>query len=450
MRFIPNSPAIRAEMLKAIGAPRVEALFASIPRDARLERDLRIPSGLAEPDQLALFAALAARNDGQNYAVFLGAGAYPHYSPLVVDSLIQRAEFFTSYTPYQPEISQGTLQAMFEFQTFITLLTGMEVANASVYDGASATAEAVRMADRLQSHGSPRKRALLAESLHPHYRLVVDSITRHMELETATLAMDAASGCVALTALEGALDAGTACVVVQQPNVFGVVEDLAPLAGRAHQAGALLIVIVNEALSLAQLRSPGACGADIVAGEAQSFGVPLAYGGPYLGFMATRQAHVRQLPGRIAGETVDLDGRRGYVLALATREQHIRREKATSNLCTNQNLVMLQALFYLTLLGAEGLRTVAAQNVALLSYLLSQLPPGYRPAFGGPRFNEATLICPKPAAQVLHACQAQGVVPGLDLGRWYPAHGDKLLVAVTETKNRAGIDELVKALRAAG
>ncbi len=447
MRFIPNSPAIRDQMLRDMGVPNVEALFAAIPRDARLERDLRIPPGMAEPDQLALFAALARRNTGQDFAAFLGAGAYPHYSPLVIDSLIQRAEFFTSYTPYQPEISQGTLQAMFEFQTFMALLTGMEVANASVYDGASATAEAVLMALRLQSG---RKRALLAESLHPHYRQVVDSITRHVDVETATLPLDVVSGRVALAGLEGALDAGTSCVVVQQPNVFGLIEDLAPLAERAHRAGALLIVVVNEALSLAALRSPGGCGADIVAGEAQSFGVPLAYGGPYLGFMATRQAHVRQLPGRIAGETVDLEGRRGYVLALATREQHIRREKATSNICTNQNLVMLQALFYLTLLGAEGLRTVAAQNVALLSYLLSKLPSGYRPAFSGPRFNEVALTCPRPAAEIVARCMERGVVPGLDLGRWYPAHADTLLVAVTETKNKAMIDELVKALQAAG
>jgi len=447
MRFIPNSAAIRAEMLKAIGIADLDTLFAAIPRDAKLERPLAIPPGMAEPDQLALFAELARRNESERYSVFLGAGAYPHYSPLVIDSLIQRAEFFTSYTPYQPEISQGTLQSMFEFQTFITLLTGMEAANASVYDGASATAEAVLMADRLQPKSEkPRKKALLAESLHPHYRTVVDSITRHMDLETASVGADGPSGRLDLAALDAALDAGTSCVVVQQPNGFGVIEDLAPIAGRTHKAGALFIVIVNEALSLAALRSPGACGADIVAGEAQSFGVPVSYGGPYLGFMATRHAHVRQLPGRIAGETVDLDGRRGYVLALATREQHIRREKATSNICTNQNLVMLMALFYLTLLGAEGLRTVSAQNVSLLSYLTGKLPQGYRAAFTGPRFNEVALTCPKPAAQVIEACMQRGIVPGLDLGRWYPQHADKLLVAVTEMKNKAAIDALVNAL----
>jgi glycine dehydrogenase subunit 1 len=446
MRFIPNSAAIRAEMLQAIGAPNLDALFASIPRAARMERELAIPPGMAEPDQLALFAELARQNEGERYSVFLGAGAYPHYSPLVIDSLIQRAEFFTSYTPYQPEISQGTLQSIFEFQTFITVLTGMEAANASVYDGASATAEAVLMADRLQPKGSGRKRALLAQSLHPHYRQVVDSITRHMDLEIASVPMEPATGRLDLAALGRALDAGTSCVVVQQPNVFGVIEDLTPIAERAHQAGALCIVIVNEALSLAALRSPGACGADIVAGEAQSFGVPVSYGGPYLGFMATRHAHVRQLPGRIAGETVDLDGRRGYVLALATREQHIRREKATSNICTNQNLVMLVALFYLTLLGAEGLRMVANQNVSLLSYLRSQLPRNFRPAFSGPGFNEVTLTCPKPAAQVVAACLRRGIVPGLDLGRWYPQHADKLLVTVTELKTKASIDALVKTL----
>jgi glycine dehydrogenase subunit 1 len=443
MRFIPNSSAIRAEMLKAMGMPNLDALFASIPRDALLGRELNLPPGMAEPDQLALFAELARKNESTRYSVFLGAGAYPHYSPLVIDSLIQRAEFLTSYTPYQPEISQGTLQAMFEFQTFICLLTGMEVANASMYDGASAAAEAVLMADRIQRG---RKRALLAESLHPHYRLAVDSITRYMDIEHASIPMHPAVGRLDLAALSLALDAGASCVVVQQPNVFGVIEDLAPIADAVHAAGALFIVIVNEALSLALLRPPGVCGADIVAGEAQSFGIPLNYGGPYLGFMATRQAHVRQLPGRIAGETVDLEGRRGYVLALATREQHIRREKATSNICTNQNLVMLAALIYLTLLGAEGLRAVAVQNVSLLGYLLRNLPPGCRPAFTGPHFNEVALACSQPAARVVEACMERGIVPGLDLGRWYPQHADKLLVAVTELKNRAAIDGLAEAL----
>jgi glycine dehydrogenase subunit 1 len=445
MRFIPNSPAIRGDMLRAMGVGAVEDLFASIPREVRLNRPLRLPDGMAEEDQLAWFAELARRNAGADVSAFLGAGAYPHFIPLTADSLIQRAEFFTSYTPYQPEISQGTLQAIFEFQTFITLLTGMDVANASMYDGASATAEAVLMAARLR-HG--RRRVLLAESLHPLYRQVCATVTRNLELELQGAAGDGASGRLDLAALDAALGDDVACVVVQQPNFFGVIEDLEPAARRAREAGALFVVVVTEALSLALLKPPGACGADIVAGEGQSFGVPLGYGGPYLGFMAARQAHVRQLPGRMAGETVDADGRRGYVLALATREQHIRREKATSNICTNQNLVMLMALAYLTLMGGGGLREVAGHNVSLLSFLLTRLPQGFRPAFSGPCFNEVAIACPRPARYVAERCLGQGVVPGVDLGRWFPAHADKLLVAVTETKDRAAIERWANALQA--
>jgi glycine dehydrogenase subunit 1 len=430
-------------MLAQLGLRDLEALFASIPSAARLGRDLSIPAGMSEPEHVDWFRALAARNRGATFSAFLGAGSYPHFIPLVADSLIQRAEFFTSYTPYQPEISQGTLQAIFEFQTFITLLTGMEVANASVYDGASATAEAVLMADRL-AKGRPR--ALLAESLHPYYRRVVDSHTANLEIRPETLPLGGASGRLDPAALAAALGPDVSCVVVQQPNFFGVVEDLAPLAREAHRAGALLVVVVTEALSLAQLKAPGALGADLVVGEAQSFGVPVSYGGPYLGFMAARRGHVRQLPGRIAGQTLDAEGRRGYVLTLATREQHIRREKATSNICTNENLVLMQALMYLTLMGAEGLRTVAAHNVSLLAYLLGRLPPGFRPAFSGPRFNEVTLACPRPAAEIVRGAIARGIVPGVDLGRFFPAHADKLLVAVTETKDRAALDRLVAVL----
>jgi len=446
MRFIPNNEPARQAMLAELELPDVAALFAAIPPEVRLQRPLEIPPGMAEEDQLGLFADLAARNAGAQALSFLGGGSYPHYAPLVIDSLLQRAEFFPSYTPYQPEISQGTLQAIFEFQTFMTHLTGMEVANASVYDGASATAEAVLMAQRLV-RGRPR--VLLSAGLHPHYRQVCHTHTRFQQVPLDTVALDAASGQTALDALDAALGDDVACVAVQQPNAYGVIEDLAPIAERTRRAGALLIVTVAEALSLALLEPPGALGADIVCGEAQSFGVATAFGGPYLGFMTTRDAHKRQLPGRMAGETVDEDGRRGYVLTLATREQHIRRERATSNICTNQNLVMLSALVYLTLLGRAGLQEVAQHNVSLLAHLRTELEglPGYAPAFRGPSFNELALRCPRPAAEVVRHCLRRNVLPGLDLGRWDPARADTLLVAVTETKTRADLDALVAALR---
>ncbi|HKI97696.1 MAG TPA: aminomethyl-transferring glycine dehydrogenase subunit GcvPA [bacterium] len=446
MRFIPNNEPARKAMLAEMGLPDIEALFAGVPSEVRLQRPLQVPPGMAEEEQLQLFSQLAARNEAQQVVSFLGAGSYPHYAPLVIDSLIQRAEFFTAYTPYQPEISQGTLQAIFEFQTFMTHLTGLDIANASVYDGASATAEAVLMADRL---ARGRSRVLLTQALHPHYRRVVDTHTHYLDVQRDTVPADPATGRMDVAALERLLDEDVACVVVQQPNVYGVIEDLAAIAAPVKRAGALLIVTVSEALSLALLEAPGALGADIVCGEAQSFGVPVAYGGPYLGFMATRDEHKRQLPGRIAGETVDADGQRGYVLTLATREQHIRRERATSNICTNENLVMLSALIYLTTLGRAGLLQVARQNVSLLAYLRERIAalPGYAAAFSGPSFNELAVRCPRPAAEVVQGCLRRGVLPGLDLGRWDAGRADTLLLAVTETKTRAHLDALVNALR---
>ena len=449
MRFIPNNGPVVREMLDEMGLPSLEALFDSIPPEARLGRPLDIPPGLSEEAQLRLFEALAGRNEGQAYSAFLGAGSYSHYIPLTIDSIIQRGEFLTAYTPYQPEISQGTLQAIFEFQTFITVLTGMEVANASMYDGASATAEAVLMAGRL---APGRCRVLLSAALHPHYRRVVDTHTRYLELETGTVPMDEKSGRMDGAALQAMLDDGVCCVVVQQPNAHGVIEDLAAIAETTRAAGALLVVSVNEALSLALLEAPGRLGADIVVGEAQSFGTALQYGGPYLGFMATREAHRRQLPGRIAGATLDADGRRGFVLTLATREQHIRRENATSNICTNENLVMLSALVYLTLMGREGLRAVARRNLSQLRYFLDRLAglPGYAPAYSAPGFNEVTVRCPRPAAEIVARCAKRRIVPGLDLSRWDASQGGLLLVAVTETSTKAEIDALIEALGEAG
>jgi len=445
MRFIPNDEIIRKAMLAELGLTGIDALFESLPPEVKLDRPLDIPDGMAEETQMALFRDMAATNQGRDILSFLGAGSYPHFSPLVVDHLIQRCEFLTAYTPYQPEISQGTLQAVFEFQSFITYLTGMEIANASMYDGASATAEAVLMADRLVEG---RNRVLLSQGLHPHYRQVIDTHTRFLPLTLETAPLATASGQTDPRILEDLLDGQVACVVIQQPNVLGVIEDLAPLIEAIHASGALAVVTVNEPLSLGLLESPGAAGADIVAGEGQGFGIPTAFGGPYLGFMATRDKFKRQIPGRIAGETVDEEGQRGYVLTLATREQHIRREKATSNICTNQNLVMVAALIYLTLMGRNGLLQVARHNVSLLAYFLDTLKgvPGYGVAYGSPSFNEVTVKCPRPAREIVARCVERGIVPGHDLGTWSPDWSDHLLVAVTVTKDRQAIDALVEAL----
>ena len=446
MRFIPNNERVQKEMLAELGLTSMEQLFASIPSEARLDRALAIAPGMAEADQLETFRAIAAKNKGAGANSFLGAGSYDHFIPLTADSLIQRAEFFTAYTPYQPEVSQGTLQSIFEFQSFVCHLTGMEVANASVYDGASATAEAVLMADRAQRG---RNKIILAGSLHPNYQQVIRTYTANLELELVEAPVENASGRLDAQALAGMLDDSVICVVVQQPNFFGVVEDLESLAEAAHKAGALLVTSITEAMSLAVLKSPGDCGADIVAGEAQSFGVPMYFGGPFLGFMATKDAFKRQMPGRIAGQTVDEAGQRGYVLTLATREQHIRREKATSNICTNQNLVMMMAVMYLTLMGREGLKEAAGQNIAKMAYFKDQISkvPGFSLRYSGPNFNEVTLTCPKPAAEIVAACTKKNLLAGYGLGTLGEKSNQELLVAVTENKTRTQIDELINALR---
>lgn len=435
-------------MLKEIGVSSMEELFASVPSEALLGRPLKIPPGMSEEDQVTYGAALAEKNEGHGYTSFLGGGSYPHFSPLVIDHLLQRGEFLTAYTPYQPEVSQGTLQSIFEFQTFITQLTGMEVANASVYDGASGTAEAVLMADRL---ARGRNRVLLPGSLHPHYQQVIATHVAHLGITLETVAVDGVTGRMDTADLEAKLGDDVSALVVQQPNFFGVVEDLDDLVVRAKSKGVLVVASITEALSMALLKPPGESGVDIVAGEAQSFGLATYFGGPYLGFMATRDALKRQLPGRIAGQTTDMEGRRGFVLTLATREQHIRREKATSNICTNQNLMMMAALMYLTLMGRKGLGQVAGQNVSLMHYFLEALKsvPGYTPAFSGPRFNEVTLTCPRPAAEVVAACAGAKILPGVNLAQFDPERKNQLLVAITETKTKEDVDALVKTLKGA-
>ncbi|MGH9679388.1 MAG: aminomethyl-transferring glycine dehydrogenase subunit GcvPA, partial [Candidatus Acidiferrales bacterium] len=356
MRYLPKSAAERRDMLSAIGVRSIENLFESIPEEFRLKEPLHLPAPMSEQEIIDYFRARAAENS-VGYTSFLGAGVYNHLRSVVTDSLIQRGEFLTSYTPYQAEISQGTLQAIFEFQTLMCELTGMEVANASMWDGSTATTEAVLMAERLTG----RSRVVVARSLHPEYRQVMNTYTHNLGMQIHEFGF-LNSGQADTARLEAAIDHETAAVVVQSPNFFGVLEQIPQLAHMAHAKGALLVVAITEGISLGAVRPP--VEADIVAMEAQSFGLAPSYGGPYAGVIATREKFVRQLPGRLAGQTVDSAGRRGYVLTLATREQHIRREKATSNICTNQALCALAATIHLCLVGKEGLKELAAQNLA--------------------------------------------------------------------------------------
>jgi glycine dehydrogenase subunit 1 len=428
-------------MLAASGYARLEDLFAAIPTALRLARALKVPEAKSEQEVFEHLAALAARNEhAQAGPWFLGAGTYAHFLPSAVDALVSRAEFTTSYTPYQPEISQGTLQAIFEWQTLVCALTGLEVANASMYDGASATAEAALMAIRV----TRRRKVVAGAGLHPHYRQVLATYLDGLDAELVETEL-AADGRSPLPP-EAVDDA--ACCIVQQPSFFGTVEDLRAAAEVAHARGALLVVPVAEALSLALLEAPGALGADIVCGEAQSFGVPMSFGGPHLGFLAARTAHVRQLPGRLAGQTVDAEGRRGFVLTLSTREQHIRRERATSNICTNQGLCLLMATIYLSLLGRRGLRELAELNLAKAEHAKARVraTPGLSLPFSAPTFNEFVIGLRGPAEQALARARRAGVVAGLDLAPFAPALGPAVLFCATELAARDAIDRAIALL----
>ena len=446
MRYLPHTEADRRAMLQAIGAPSVDSLFRDVPEALRLKVPVDLPPHQGELEVERAIAGFAARNMGTaSVPSFLGAGAYRHHVPAAADHLIQRGEFLTSYTPYQPEISQGTLQALFEFQTMVALATGMEVANASMYDGATSCAEALLMAHRLTG----RHKSYLSGALHPHYRAVSVTTARHLEPDTVALPPDPA-GKEDLAAL---VDADTACVVVQYPDVFGRVRDLKPLAQACHAAGALLVVAVAEFVALGLLTSPGEMGADIVVGEGQSIGNALNFGGPYLGLFAARAQHVRQMPGRLCGETVDADGKRGFVLTLSTREQHIRREKATSNICTNSGLCALAFCIHLTLLGGEGFAKLAAINHANAVTLAEKLGglAGVEvatPAF----FNEFAVRLRRPAADVVDALAARQILAGVPVSRLYPERpelGDLLLVAATEATTTADMDALAQGLKEA-
>jgi glycine dehydrogenase subunit 1 len=442
MRYLPLTASDRAEMLAAIGVASMDALFDDVPEAARLDGPVDLPPAMGEIEVERLVSRVAARNVAAgSVPFFIGGGVYRHHIPAAVDHLIQRGEFLTSYTPYQPEISQGTLQYLFEFQTQVALLTGMEVANASLYDGATACAEAVMMANRVTG----RRKAVLSGELHPHYREVCETYARFVGFEVS-----------AEEPFEGEdparlVDRDTSCLVVQNPDVFGEVRDYSALARTCHDTGALLVVVVTEMLSLGAVRPPGEMGADIVAAEGQSFGNALNFGGPHVGLLATRERLVRQMPGRLVGQTVDADGRRGWVLTLSTREQHIRRERATSNICTNSGLCALAFTIHLALLGEAGLTRLARLNHAAAVALAERLErvPGIG-LLNRTFFNEFTLRLPRPAAEVVEVLAGKGVLAGVPVSRFYPenaAIADLLLVAATEMTATEDMDRLEAGLR---
>jgi len=443
MRYLPKSPAERREMLATIGATSIDDLFASIPERYRLREALKLPGPLSEAEVIDFFKARAAENS-VGHSSFLGAGVYNHLRSVVTDAIIQRGEFLTSYTPYQAEIAQGTLQAIFEFQTLMCQLTGQEVANASMYDGSTAATEAVLMAERLTG----RSRILVARSVHPEYREVLGTYAKNSGLHVDEIGY-AADGTLDRNALQSTLKNDVAVVLVQSPNFFGAIESLAALADAAHAHGALLAVAITEAVSLGAVKAP--VEADIVAMEAQSFGLAPSYGGPFAGVVATKEKFVRQMPGRLAGQTIDASGNRGFVLTLATREQHIRREKATSNICTNQALCALAATVHLTLLGKEGLREMAQQNLSKAQFALAELEkiPGVRRAFAAPFFNEFTIELPRSVKLVNAYLLRDKIVGPFVLGQRYPELTKHALVCVTETTPRAEIERFATSLRRA-
>ena len=423
-------------MLREIGAKSVDDFFASIPAEYRLDRDLNVPRQMAESEIVDWFKARSNENT-TGFHIFLGAGAYNHYRPVVIDSLISRGEFFTAYTPYQAEIAQGTLQSIFEFQTMICELTGMEVANASMYDGSTGAAEAVMMAVRLTG----RSKSLLARSVHPEYREVIRTYAKHQGMPLAEINFTD-NGRVDLKALDAAIDDQTACILIQSPNFFGTIEDVAAIAEIAHKKGALLVVSIAEALSLGIVRPP--VEADILSMETQSFGIPLGYGGPYAGVIATKEKFVRQIPGRLVGETKDKHGKRGFVLTLSTREQHIRREKATSNICTNQALIALMANIYMTIYGREGLKELAKHNLAKAAYARQQFKKKAKVLFdSSPRFNEFVVQTTDDPYVVGLRLTDKHIVGGFPLKKFYPELGNAAVWCCTEMNSREAIDAAV-------
>lgn len=443
MPYSPMTEAQREEMLRAIGVETVDELFADVPEAIRMQRPLNLPAGMAEAEVQRHVGTLARRNaDADRYATFVGAGTYDHLIPAAVGPLVSRSEFFTSYTPYQPEVTQGMLQATYEYQTLIARLTGMDIANASIYDGATALAEAALVAC---AH-TRRDRVVIPQTVHPEYRDVVHTYLRHQGLELVDVPYE--SGVTSMEQLEKLVDDETAAVVVQQPTFFGTLEDARAMQKLAKKHGALFIVAVTDPLVLGVVESPGAYGADIAVGEGQSLGNNMSFGGPHVGFFAVRQNFMRRLPGRIVGATVDENGTKGYVLTLQTREQHIRRERATSNICTNQALNALTAAVYLTLLGKQGVQDVARQSLQKAHYLQRRITalPGFSAAWESPFFHEFVVRTTADTEELTKRLLDYEIIGGLPLGRFYPELSDCLLFCVTEARTKEEMDRLVAAL----
>ncbi|MFH1532075.1 MAG: aminomethyl-transferring glycine dehydrogenase subunit GcvPA [Pseudomonadota bacterium] len=448
MRYLPHTQDDLRNMLQRIGVQSVETLFDAIPEHLRLQRPLELPEGLDEVGIVRRLSALAEENRGAHQIrSFAGAGLYFHYSPAVINELLLRPEFYTAYTPYQPEVSQGTLQAMYEYQTMVCRLLGVEVSNASMYDGSTAFTEAVLMARRLTRNR--KLRVVVTGACHPEYLEVLRTYMLDHE-ENLVLVPPAADGRVDAAATVAVLDGETAAVAIQSPNAFGIVEDIAALAEPIHASGALVVSIFTDPTAFGLLEPPGACGADIVAGEGQSLGLPVNLGGPLLGILGGRKEFVRSMPGRLIGKTVDRRGEIGYVVTLSTREQHIRRERATSNICSNEGLCALGAAIYMTLMGPQGLSAVARMSHGLAVELRDRLTalPGVEEVFpGAPVYNEFALRLPGPAGPILDGLAEHGIAGGVSLGRWEPGRGDQILVACTETTRIEDLDAYVSALQ---
>ncbi len=440
-QYLPNTPEQRRQMLEVIGADSVEELFRYIPSKLHLNRPLDLPTPLAEPILVAHLEELAGKNDTHSVS-FLGGGIYDHFSPAAIDHILTRSEFYTAYTPYQPEVSQGTLQAIFEYQSMICQLTGADAANASLYDGATAVAEAAILA----LNATRNRKLLVAGSMYPWYRQVLATYMEDLEAEIVEVPI--AGGKLDPHALGALLDKDVAALLVQSPNFFGIVEDL-PALGQAMAAFKGLFVVATDPISLGLLESPAALGADVVIGEGQGLGLGQSFGGPLLGFIGVTEKLIRRMPGRVVGQTVDSQDRRGYVLTLQTREQHIRREKATSNICSNQALCALAASVYMSLMGPQGLKEVARQSLLKADFAREQLTgiPGVGQPFAGPFFKEFVLSLPKPADQVIEAMAEKGYLAGIDLGRFYPELKNHLLVAVTEKRSKEEILGFTAALK---
>jgi len=441
MNFLPNTDKDREEMLKVIGVSSVEELFGDIPPELRFKGDLKLPPALSEFELARHMEELAAKNTAQDYVSFIGAGAYDHYIPAVVGHVLGRSEFYTAYTPYQPEISQAVLQSIYEYQTMICELTGMDAANASMYDGASAAAESVTIAAGL----TRRKRALVSKTVHPETRAVISTYADARDIVVEEI--DYTQGVTDVESLAAKLGDDVACVVIQQPNFFGALEPVDEISAKVKQSGAAFIVSVNP-MTLGLLRPPAEYGADIVVGEGQVFGSPMAFGGPYLGILAVTHKLLRRMPGRLVGMTTDDQGNRGFVLTLQTREQHIRRERATSNICSNQALNALAAVVYLSWAGKHGLREIGEQCVQKAAYLAGKISKidGFSLAWEAPFFNEFAIKCPVDAEQVLEALLEQNILAGYPLGRAYPELKQYLLIAVTEKRTKQEMDALVAGL----